>query len=92
MLNMTPEAVQFILSRNCPFYIDVPPAINCCIHLVDTPAINSGTPREADNFDILTVDGATVYVPKDFPTHPMRISITSFLGRKKLVLEGWHLA
>ena len=92
MLNITPEAVEFMLNRNCPFHIDVPPVINCCIHLVDTPSIKPGKPREADNFDILSVNGTSIYVPKDFPTHPMRIGVTSFLGRKKLVLEGWHLA
>ena len=92
MLDITPEAVQFILNRNCPFHIDVPPAINCCIHLVDTPTIKSGEPRDIGQFDKVSFENATVYVPKDFPDHPMRISITSFLGRKKLVLDGWHLA
>ena len=92
MLTITQEAKDYISQKNCPFYIDVPPEIGCCFHVVDTPALRPGEPREKDKFDKVSFDGAVVFVPKNFPDHELTISITRFLGWKKLVLEGWHLA
>lgn len=92
MLTITAEAREYAVSKNCPFYIDVPPEINCCFHIVDIPSLRSGEPRELSKFDKVCFDGAVIFVPKNFPEHQLTISVTSFFGRKKLVLEGWHLA
>jgi hypothetical protein len=92
MLTITQEAKEFILDKNTPFYIDVPPEIGCCFHVVDTPVLRPGEPKNPDSFDKVTFDAAVVFVPRKFPDHELTVSITRFLGRKKLVLEGWHLA
>ena len=92
MLKMTPEAKEYIISKNTSYYIDVPPEVGCCFHVVDTPALRPGEPRNPEEFNRVCFDEAVIFVPRRFPDHELIISITKFLGMKKLVLEGWHLA
>lgn len=42
-------------------------------------------------FVVQSVDDVTVFVPAEIRAQrrPLKIVVTSFLGRRRLVLEGW---
>jgi hypothetical protein len=39
-----------------------------------------------------TVEGITLFVPRDLPVIPLTVTLNRFLGLKRLVIEGWRLA
>lgn len=92
MLTITPQAVQYIKERNNAIYLELPPVIDCCMHLQEAPMINLGNPPKPECHEKLEISGITVYLPHNLPTIPLTIIITSFLGFKRLAIEGWKLA
>jgi hypothetical protein len=92
MLTLTPEAVTYIKAQNKPIFLDIPPLISCCVHLKESPAVRFGEPHDKDNYNLETIQGVPVYVPHELPEQPLKITLTSFLGFKNLVVEGWFLA
>lgn len=92
MLSIAPRAAAYILEKNRPIYLDIPPLIECCIHLQESPAVRFGEPRDPENYEKRIIDGVPVFVPHELPDQPLKIVLTSILGYKKLMVEGWHLA
>lgn len=92
MLSIHPEAAAFIRERNCPVYLDIPPLIGCCIHLKESPAVRFGAPRDPKNFEERSIDGLTVFVPRELPEQPLTIVLSKFFSYRKLMVSGWHLA
>lgn len=92
MLDITPEAAQFIKGKQKPIYLDIPPEIGCCIHLREKPTIRFGQPHDPHNYELRTIQEISVFVPYDLPEQPLTVTLTSFLGFKNLSIEGWHLA
>lgn len=92
MLTITPDAAAYIKEQNKPVYLDIPPLIGCCIHLKESPAVRFGEPRDPENYNLRTLEGVTVFVPHELPDQPLTIVVNSFLGFKRLSVEGWHLA
>ena len=92
MLSITPKALSYIKERNTSIYLELPPMIDCCIHLQEAPMVILGVPSKLNQHDQKEIEGIMVYLPADFPEIDLRIELTSFLGFKKLVIEGWHLA
>jgi hypothetical protein len=92
MLTFTAEAAAFIRARNQSVFLDIPPLIDCCVHLKESPAVRFGEPHDPQNYRRETIAGVVVFVPRDLPDIPLTVTLTSFLGYKRLVVEGWHLA
>ncbi len=95
-LSITPEAVRLIRSRSTAVHLEPTAIITtaCCAQsFQDRPAVRFGPPPAGTlgMFVVESVYGVTVYVPADVGAQrrPLRIAVTSFLGRKRLVLEGW---
>lgn len=98
MLSISAEARDFILARNETIHLDMPPFVrgNCCgPSLQECPTVRFGPPpaRDHDTYEERTMDGVTVFVPKRMANREGNFTITvaSFLGRKRVVLEGWSL-
>ncbi|VBB05310.1 Hypothetical protein LUCI_0517 [Lucifera butyrica] len=93
MLTFTPEAVDFARNKNQAVYLDIPPVIEgCCITIRESPAVRFGEPRNPERFTRRVIQGLTVYVPDELPDIPLTIILSSFLGWKRLAVEGWRLA
>lgn len=92
MITFSPAALDYIRSKNQPIFLDFPPLIGCCIHIQEAPEIRFGKPKDEQNYYNTEITDITVYIPFELPDIPITIGLTSFLGMKKLVVEGWRLA
>lgn len=92
MITISPTAITYIQERNNIIFLQLPPKIDCCLHLQEAPMISIGLPPKAIPCSTQEIDGITVYLPNDFPEVDFTIDLSSFLGFKKLVIENWHLA
>lgn len=92
MLTITPQAVQYIKERNSTIYLELPPVIDCCMHLQEAPIITLGHPPKPECYEKLEISEITVYCHHNLPAIPLIIIVASFLGFKRLAIEGWKLA
>ncbi|WP_425060723.1 hypothetical protein SCACP_14650 [Sporomusa carbonis] len=92
MLTITDQALEYIKSRGKPVYLQMFQTISCCIDVTESPTVNFGQPHNPENYDLENIQGVIVYVPHELPEIPLTIDLSSFLGFKKLVIEGWRLA
>lgn len=93
MLTITSQAQSYIKAQNKAIYLELPPKIDCCIHLQEAPIIRLGLPRDLSAYERpIAIDDIDVYVPLDFIDIDLTITLASFLGFKRLAIEGWRLA
>lgn len=92
MIDVTPEALSIINARGGPIYLDLPPLIGCCIEFRDCPSVRFGVPHNPREYVQKTIRGIDMYIPRELPDIPLTITVSSFLGYKRLVVEGWKLA
>ena len=94
MLTITPEALAIIRKHKKPIYLNMPKLItNCCFDLQECPTVHFGKPHDISKYNERTIQDITVLVPHRLPNAvPLTITVSSFLGFKRLVLEGWCLA
>lgn len=95
-LSISPAAVEFIHARDKSVHLEPTAIITtaCCAQsFQDRPTVRFGPPPEGQlgMFVVQSVDDVTVFVPPEVGVHrrPMKIVLASFLGLKRLVLEGW---
>lgn len=92
MLSITPEALQIIRKEARQVYLDMPPHIKsgCCVNLQECPAVRFGVPHDRENYVEAEIQGVPVLLPRRFPMdRELQITVSSFLGIKRVVLEGW---
>ena len=93
MLTIEPEALVFIGEKQQSIYLDMPPIIsNCCMTLRECPSVRFGQPHNIEDYIEKTVQGITIYLPHDLPEIPLTITVSRFLWRTRLAVEGWFLA
>ena len=92
MLTITPEAMALIRKQGKPIFLELPKLItNCCFDLQECPSVRSGEPPDSANYEKRTIQEVTVFVPRRLPEMPLTIDACSFLGIRRLVVEGWRL-
>lgn len=93
MLTITPEALAMIHKHKKPIYLSMPKLItSCCFDLQECPTVHFGMPHDMSKYKERTIQDVTVLVPHALPpTVPLTVTVSSFLGFKRLVLEGWCL-
>ncbi len=90
MLTITSDALAIIQEQNRPIFLDMPKLIrNCCFELQECPSIRFGEPRDIENYERRVIGDTTVFVPNRMPQISLTIAVSSFLGFKRLVVEGW---
>ncbi len=94
MLSITPDSAEYIIQKGySAIFLEIQPQIsNCCIPLHEAPKIRFGKPKNIADYETVTLNNITIYVPYDLPNIDLTISLASFLGMKRLGLEGWQLA
>jgi hypothetical protein len=92
MLTISPQALTYIQKQNKPLFLDIPPVISCCLHLKESPTVRFGEPHDPANYKEQIIQGVIVFVPNELPEIPLSIQLSSFLGIKRLIVDGWCLA
>jgi len=91
MLTVTPEAKAYVLDKGGSLFLEhVTVTGSCCIPYQPEPAVRLGKPRKQDQYRQETIDGLTVFIPHGLPEEELIIGMASFLGFKKLVIDGWR--
>jgi hypothetical protein len=93
MLTLTQEAVELIRGRKEPIFLEVPKVVSaCCFSLRECPMVRFGVPRDGANYEDRTLQDVLVRVPRGFSEDTgLTITVSHFLGFKRLVVEGWRL-
>jgi hypothetical protein len=91
MVNISPEAVEIIRKQGNTVFLDLPKAItSCCFDLQECPTVRLGAPPNPDAYSITDTDGITVFLPRIIAGIELSIEVSSFLGFKRLIVEGWR--
>lgn len=91
MITITEEAVDFIRRKQNTLFLELPKLIvNCCFSLQECPTVRFGEPRDQAHYEKKVIQGTTVFVPKNISEIPLTISLSSFIGIRRLVIEGWR--
>ena len=91
MLTITPEARTYTLEKGGSLFLEyVTVTGGCCIPYQPEPAVRLGKPRNQDQYRQEIIDGLMIFIPRKLPEEELVIGIASFLGFKKLVIEGWR--
>ncbi len=87
-----PEARSIIIKRGQPIFLELPKIItNCCFEFQECPSVRFGEPRNIKDYKKKIIQEVTVFVPHRLPDIPLSIAVTSFLGIKRVVVDGWKL-
>ena len=92
MLTITPEARTHALNNGGMLFLEYLAlwTDGCCIPYQPEPSVKLGKPYNQDKYRQETIDGLIVFIPNDLPKVPLLITMTSFMGIKRLVVEGWR--
>ena len=93
MLTFTETARALAREKKKPVYLEMAPIINeCCFAMRESPSVRFGEPKDKSLYQLASIEGLSVYVPKELPTIPLKINVRNILGWKTLFVEGWKLA
>ena len=95
-LSISPEAAELIRARSQSVHLELPATIvtACCAQsFQERPTVRFGPPpeRERGIFVAQSIGDVTVFVPPAVDRHhrDLRIVVSSFLGIRRLFVEGW---
>ena len=93
MVTITPEAKDHAMKNGGELYLEyIVLQSGCCIPYQPGPAVRFGRPRNPARFHKATMEGITVLVPHELPNVPLQITVNSFMGFKRLIVDGWRHA
>jgi hypothetical protein len=91
MLTITPEARAYALNNGGTLFLDyITLTSGCCVPFQPEPTVRLGKPRNQDKYRQEKIDGLTIFIPHALLEEALVITIDSFLGFKRLVIEGWR--
>jgi len=92
MLTITPEAKTHVLNNGGLLFLEYMKLSMgaCCIPFQPEPSVRLGKPPNQDKYRQEIIDGLTIFIPHDLPEVPLVITMSFFMGFKKLVVDGWR--
>ena len=91
MISVSPEAAEIIRKQGNTVFLDLPKAIaTCCFDFQESPTVRIGHPPNPDAYIAADMDGIIVYLPRVIAGIELSIEVSSFLGFKRLIVEGWR--
>ena len=91
MISVSPEAAEIIRKQGNTVFLDLPKAIaTCCFDFQESPTVRIGAPHDKDAYIFADIEGITVYLPRVIAGIELSIEVASFLGFKRLIVEGWR--
>ncbi|WP_319240851.1 CC/Se motif family (seleno)protein [uncultured Propionivibrio sp.] len=93
MISLSEDAIAYANEKRSPIHIGLPYKVSgCCFDLTESPSVVLGEPSSPGDYQRQTINGVTVFVPREFPEHdPIVIKTRSLLGFRQLVIDGWKL-
>jgi hypothetical protein len=92
MLTISDEALMMIEQKNESVFLDMPKTItSCCFDFQECPTVRFGEPRNISDYDKQTIRDIPIFLPHRLPECDIEIVVSSFLGYKRLVLNGWKV-
>jgi hypothetical protein len=92
MLTFTKEARDFALQKGKILHLQYFSLNACCIPYQPGPSICFGLPHNPQHYQQKTIEDLQVLIPNEMPDVPLEIHLSTFLGIKRLVVEGWRHA
>ncbi len=94
-ISISPEARAFIAARDAPIWLELARVVHggCGVPpLQGRPTVRFGAPPPAvaANYEVRTIDGVTVHVPRATGDRALSVEVSSFLGLHRLVVQGWN--
>ncbi len=92
MLSITGEALEVIRRKGEAIHLDMPPVSRggCCVSIQECPMVRFGPPHDPQNYQVRSIQGVTVYVPRRMSVErDYTLTVSSLLGFRWVVLEGW---
>jgi hypothetical protein len=92
VLSISADALAVIRRRGAPIHLDLPPLVRGCCgpDLQECPTVRFGAPADRASYVQHAIDGVEVYVPRRMGLEQdYTIAVASFLGFRRIVLEGW---
>lgn len=91
MLKFTPEAKKHAVNNGGVVFLEYFALISgCCVPFQPEPTVRLGKPHNQKKYREETIEGLTVFIPHELPEEQLIIDLNSFMGMKKLVIEGWR--
>jgi hypothetical protein len=92
MLTITSAAAAIISRQGKIVYLDLPKSVrSCCgMMLQECPTVRAGTPPNPEAYKMTDIGGITVFVPRIIVGDALTIDVATFLGFKRLLVEGWR--
>jgi len=90
MLTITPQARTHALNNGGSLFLEYITLAGCCIPYQPEPIVRIGKPHNQDQYRQETIDGLTIFIPHKLPEEELVITMHSFLGYKRLVIDGWR--
>jgi hypothetical protein len=97
MLSISKNALELIWARSEALHLELPPVAGggCCLPAIqECPAVRFGPPPDAERHAYFeqVLDGVRVHVPRRMRTDlDLVITVSSFLGFRRVIVEGWKL-
>jgi len=92
MLPLRRKRVQYALHSGGVLYLEYLTVQGAAFPIKPGPSVRFGNPHDPQNYRQETIEGMTVFVPRELPEVPLRINLNAFMGFKRLVVEGWRHA
>ena len=90
MLTMSPDARAYALDNGGTIHLEYILVGDCCIPYQPEPSVRVGKPHNPDQYLEERIDGVTVFIPHSLPRVPLTVQVSSFMGFKRLVVDGWR--
>lgn len=91
MVSICEDALEIIRSQDKPIFLDLPKTITtCCFDMQECPTVRFGVPARPNEYRENIISGITVFVPRVISDLELTIEVASFLGIKRLIVEGWR--
>lgn len=92
MLTLSESALSHIQERQQPIFLEMPQVIQGDITIRESPSVRWGQPPNIEEYRLVVVQGVEVFIPRDLPQIPLKITVSRLLWIKWLAIEGWALA
>jgi len=90
MLTLSPEARSYALENGGTMFLEYIIVGDCCVPYQPEPSVRMGKPHNPDQYRLESIDGVTVFVPYTLPVVPLVVQLSTFMGFKRLVVNGWR--
>lgn len=87
-VGLTRAARDWVLARGGVITVRAAPQHGCCGGHAAIPLAEARVPEALEDYDVLSVDGVTIYLAKVLSEGPYRVDVEGIWRWKRLVVDG----